>query len=42
MKLLFGALLAAVCSLHCIAQSKGLQIVFHPDSDQFSAAAHHY
>jgi hypothetical protein len=42
MKLLFGALLAATCCLHGAAQSKGLRIVFEPDSDQFSAAAHQY
>ena len=42
MKPLFGALLAAACSLHCTAQNKGLRIVFHPDSDQFSDAAHQY
>ncbi len=42
MKLVLSALLAATCCLHCAAQSKGLRIVFHPDSDQFSAAAHQY
>jgi hypothetical protein len=42
MKPLFGVLLAATCSLHCTPQGKGLRIVFHPDSDQFSAAAHQY
>ena len=42
MKLLFGALLATVLSLHCTAQSKGLRIVFRPDSEQFSDAAHQY
>jgi hypothetical protein len=42
MKMLFGALLTAACSLHCTAQSKGLLIVFQPDSGQFSAAAQQY
>src|ERR1051325_3436051 len=42
MKLLFGALLAATSCLRCAAQSKALRIVFHPDSAQFSAAAHQY
>jgi len=49
MKLLFSALMAAACSLHGIPQSKdstahskGLRIVFRPDSDQFSDAAHQY
>jgi hypothetical protein len=42
MKLMFGALLAAAFSLHCTAQTKGLRIVFHPDANQFSAAAHQY
>ena len=43
MKLLVGALMiAAVCSVECTAQSKGLRIVFQPDSDQFSEAAHQY
>jgi hypothetical protein len=38
----FLALLAATCCLNCAAQSTGLRIVFHPDSEQFSAAAHEY
>ena len=42
MKLLLAMLLAAFCSLHCAAQSKGLRIAFQPESDQFSAAAHEY
>src|SRR5437899_5766075 len=42
MKLLLGALLAASCSVHSAAQSKGLRIVFQPESDQFSEAAHEY
>ena len=42
MKLLLGALLAAACSVHSTAQSKGLRIVFQPESDQFSEAAHEY
>jgi hypothetical protein len=42
MRLLFGVLLAATCSLDSTAQSQGLRIVFHPDSDQFSAAARQY
>jgi hypothetical protein len=42
MKLLFGVLLATICSLQCAARSKALRIVFHPDSDQFSAAAQQY
>jgi hypothetical protein len=42
MKPVLTALLAAACSLHCVAQTNGLRIVFHPDSDQFSAAAHQY
>jgi hypothetical protein len=42
MKLLFGVLLAAACSLHALAQTQDLRIVFHPDSDQFSVAAHQY
>lgn len=42
MKLLFGALLAVNCCLACAAQSKGLRIVFRPDSDQFAASADQY
>jgi hypothetical protein len=42
MKLLIGVLFAATCALHCTAQSNGLRIVFHPDSAQFSGAAHEY
>ena len=42
MKLLLAALLAAACSVLCTAQSKGLRIVFQPDSDQFSEAARQY
>jgi hypothetical protein len=42
MKLLFGVLLAVTSSPDCAGQSKALRIVFHPDSDQFSNAAHQY
>jgi len=42
MRILFCALLAATCCSHCAAQSQGLRIVFHPDSEQFSAAAREY
>jgi hypothetical protein len=42
MKPLLWTLLFATCSLHCLAQSKVLRIVFQPDSDQFSEAAHEY
>lgn len=42
MNLLFGALVATAFSLHCSAQSNGLRIVFHADSDQFSDTAHQY
>src|SRR6266540_1381083 len=41
MKLLVAALFAA-CSVHCAAQSKVLQIVFQPDSDQYAEAAKEY
>jgi hypothetical protein len=40
MKLLIGVLLAAASSVHCAGQR--LQIVFQPDSDQFSDAANEY
>src|SRR5215469_17217955 len=42
MKLLFATMLTVVYSLHCLAQGKGLRIVFRPESDQFSGAAHEY
>jgi hypothetical protein len=42
MRLLPTALLIAACSIHCAAQSKGLRIVFQPDSEQFSKAALEY
>lgn len=42
MKLLLAALLAAACPMFCIAQAKGLRIVFQPDSDRFSEAARQY
>jgi hypothetical protein len=42
MKPLLGTLLAAVCALYCPAQNQTLRIVFQPDSDRFSEAAHEY
>jgi hypothetical protein len=42
MKPFLGALLVAACSVHCTAQTPGLRIVFQPDLDQFSEAAHQY
>jgi hypothetical protein len=42
MKLLRVTLLAAACSVHSTAQSRSLRIVFQPDSNQFSDAAHEY
>src|SRR4029077_12796960 len=42
MKLLIVALLGLAFCVHGTAQSKGLRIVFHPDSDRFSGAARQY
>lgn len=42
MKLRVGTLLAVALLVPYTAQSGGLRIVFQPDSDQFSKAAHEY
>jgi len=42
MKLFPATLLIAFCSVPVMPQAKALRIVFQPESDQFSAAAHEY
>jgi hypothetical protein len=42
MNLRLVTLFAALCALNCTAQNQTLRIVFQPDSDRFSDAAHEY